>query len=144
MTLACAIGAGVAAWSLISGVLLHPLPGIAAVLTLFGVYVLAESMTALRRREMGVRAALGATRSQLSRLILAETARLVVLGVMTGAVLAWFGAGLIRSFLFRVDLFDVATIGTIVSGVLLLALAVSLRPAFRAGRVDLARVLREE
>lgn len=123
---------------------LGALGGIAAVLTLFGVYVLAESMTALRRREMGVRAALGATRPQLSRLILAETARLVVLGVMTGGVLAWFGAGLIRTFLFRVEPFDVATIGTIVSGVLLLALGVSLRPAFRAGRVDLARVLREE
>jgi predicted permease len=123
---------------------LGALGGIAVLLTLFGIYVLAESMSALRRREMGVRAALGATRAQLSRLILDETVRLVAAGVLVGAVLSWFGASLIRSFLFKVTPFDAATIGAVVAGVLILALAVSLHPALRCGRIDLARVLRED
>jgi putative ABC transport system permease protein len=56
---------------------LGALGGIAALLTLFGIYVLAESMSVLRRREMGVRAALGATTRQLSSIVLAETTRLI-------------------------------------------------------------------
>jgi predicted permease len=126
------------------GAVLGALGGIAVILTLFGIYVLAESMSALRRREMGVRAALGATRAQLSRLILSETVRMVAGGIALGAVLSWFGARLIRSFLFQVEPFDAATIGAVVTGVLVLALAVSVRPALRAGRIDLARVLRDD
>lgn len=117
---------------------------IAAVLTLFGMYVLAESMAAARRREMGVRAALGATRSHLSALVLSQTTRLVGLGIGAGLLLIRLGAGLIRAFLYRVEPFDVPTMGTVIVLMFGLAIAVTLRPALRAARVDLASVLREE
>lgn len=123
---------------------LGALGAIAALLTLFGIYVLAESMAALRRREMGVRAALGANRRQLSALVLTETTRLIVLGLVTGLLLAWLGGSLIRSFLFGVQPLDPTTLIVVATAMLTLALAVSLRPALRASRVDLARVLREE
>ncbi|MEO6222688.1 MAG: ABC transporter permease, partial [Vicinamibacterales bacterium] len=117
---------------------------VAALLTLLGMYVLAESMAAVRQREMGVRAALGATRSQLSALVFKQTSRFVGLGIAVGLLLTWLGSGLIRTFLFRVEAFDLTTIGAVVILMAGLAIAVTLRPALRSGRVDLARLLREE
>ena len=123
---------------------LGALGGIAILLTLLGTYVLAESMASARMKEMGIRAALGATRRQLGSIILADTARLTVMGVLAGLALAWMGTATIRSFLFQVQPFDPLTIGTVVFSMLALALAVSLRAALRVARVDLAHVLRTE
>lgn len=53
---------------------------IAVLLTLLGAYVLSDSMATMRMREMGIRAALGATRRQLGSIVLAETVRLVGIG----------------------------------------------------------------
>jgi ABC-type lipoprotein release transport system permease subunit len=50
----------------------------------------------------------------------------------------------IRAFLFRVQPLDPATLAVVAVLILLLATAISLRPAFRAARVDLAEVLRSE
>jgi predicted permease len=124
--------------------LLGGLGAIAALLTLFGMYVLAESMAAVRRREMGVRAALGASRSQLSARVLSQTTRLVGMGIGVGLLLTWLGAGLIRAFLFRIEAFDLPTIATVIVVMFGLTMAVTLRPALRAASVDLARLLREE
>jgi putative ABC transport system permease protein len=116
---------------------------IAAILTLLGTYVLAESMTVIRRREMGIRAALGATRRQLGSGVLRESAVLVGAGLVTGLGLAWLGASTIRSFLFQVQPLDLATLATVALMILVLALAVSLRPAIQATRVDLAALLKD-
>jgi putative ABC transport system permease protein len=125
-------------------VVLGALGTIAILLTVLGSYVLAESMAVLRMREMGIRAALGATRRQLGAIVLAETGRLIGLGLVAGLVMAWAGAGLIRAFLFRVEPLDPVTLATVSAAILTLALAVSLRPALRAASVDLGRVLKEE
>lgn len=122
---------------------LGALGGLAALLTLFGMYVLAESMSAARRREMGVRAALGATRAHLCALVLSQTTRLVVLGIGSGLVLVWLGAGLIRALLYRVEPLDVPTISAVVILLFALAMVVTVRPALRAAHVDLARLLKE-
>jgi hypothetical protein len=76
---------------------------VATLLTVLGTYVLAESMAVLRMREMSIRAALGTTRRQLGAIVLAETGRLIALGLAAGLVLVWMGAGLIRAFLFRLS-----------------------------------------
>lgn len=117
---------------------------IAVLLTVLGTYVLAESMAAMRMREMGIRAALGVTGRQLGAIVIAETARLVGLGLVVGLGLAWLGANTIRAFLFQVKPLDPVTLGAVAALILTLALAVSLRPALRAARVDLGRVLKEE
>ena len=64
---------------------------IAVLLAALGTYVLAETMASMRRRELGIRAALGASRSQLGGLVVSETARLVGLGLAVGLSLAWLG-----------------------------------------------------
>ena len=123
---------------------LGALGAIAVLLTLLGTYVLAESMASARMKEMGIRAALGATRRQLGSIVLADTAKLAGIGIVAGLGLAWLGTSTIRSFLFQVEPFDPATLGGVSALILILALAVSLRAALRVARVDLASVLRNE
>jgi predicted permease len=117
---------------------------IAVLLTILGAYVLAESMAAMRQREIGIRAALGATRASLSSLLLTETLRLVGIGIVAGLGLTWLGAGTIRAFLYQVQPLDVTTLASVSAAILVLTLAVSMKPAIRTSRRDLARVLREE
>src|SRR5262245_18546823 len=120
------------------------LGAIAIVLTLLGTYVMAESMAVLRMRDMGIRAALGATRSQLASIVFAETVQLVGIGLTAGLLLVWAGAGTIRAFLYRVQPLDPWTLATMAALVFMLAIVVSLSPALRAARVDIASVLKEE
>jgi putative ABC transport system permease protein len=117
---------------------------IALLLTMLGAYVLAESMSAGRRREFSIRAALGASRAHLGGLVLGETVRLVGIGLVAGLALAWMGATAIRAFLFRMDPLDSPTLAAVSAAILGLALIVSLKPAIDAARVDLVHTLRDE
>jgi putative ABC transport system permease protein len=101
-------------------------------------------MADMRRREMGIRAALGASRTALGRLLLWQTVRLVGFGLAIGLGLATLGANTIRAFLFQVQPFDPTTLIGVSATILGLALVVSLGPALAATRQDLARMLREE
>jgi predicted permease len=125
-------------------VVLGTLGSIALVLTLLATYVLAESMAVARTREMGIRAALGATRTGLAAIVVREAAVLVGAGIAAGLVVAWIGAGTLRALLFRVQPLDPFTLAPAAALILTLAVVVSLRPALRAARVDLASVLRAE
>jgi predicted permease len=123
---------------------LGALGGIALLLTALGTYVIAESLVVRRRRELGIRAALGARAAQLRGLVLRDTARLVGIGLVVGLALAIVGARLIRSLLYQVEPLDPLVLVTVAVGIFGLALLVSLRPALAAGRQDLVRSLREE
>lgn len=123
---------------------LASLGAIALLLTVLGTYVLAETMAVMRTRELGIRAALGATSKSLTILVLRESVVLVGIGLGVGLLLSYLGANVIRAFLFRVQPLDPATLGAVAALILLLAVATSLRPALRAARVDLAQVLRSE
>jgi predicted permease len=120
------------------------LGAIALLLSVFGTYVLVESMATLRRREMGIRAALGAPGGHLRMLLFSETFRLIGAGLLLGFGLSWLGAGTIRAFLFQVEPFDPLVTLSVAALIVLLAVLVTLRPALAAARVDLAQVLRDE
>jgi hypothetical protein len=124
--------------------ILGALGGIALLLTVLGTYTIAESTVVRRRRELGIRAALGAGSAQLRRLVLGDTARLVGIGLVAGLVLAVLGARLIRSLLYQVQPLDPWVLATVSAVILGLSLLVSLRPALEATRLDLTRSLREE
>ena len=119
------------------------LSAIALLLTALGTYVLAETMMTTRSRELGIRAALGARAHHLTWLVVGEIVRLVGAGLTIGLLLAWLGASTIRSFLFKVQPLDAMTLGLVASLIAGIALAVSLKPAFRAARVDVTAMLRE-
>jgi putative ABC transport system permease protein len=120
------------------------LGGTALFLTLLGAYVLAESMTVARRREMGLRAALGATKSQLGGLVFAETIRLVGIGIGVGLLLAWLGAATVRALLFKVSPMDPFALAGSAVLILVLTIVVCVRPARAAANVDVASLLREQ
>jgi predicted permease len=120
------------------------LGAIALLLSVFGTYVLVESMATLRRREMGIRAALGAPDGHLKMLLFSETFRLVGAGLLLGFGLSWLGAGTIRAFLFQVEPFDPLVTLSVAALIVVLAVLVTLRPALAAARVDLAQVLHDE
>jgi predicted permease len=123
---------------------LGSLGSIALLLTMLGTYVLAETMAVMRMRELGIRAALGATTSSLAWLVVRESAALVGLGLGAGLLLSWLGANTIRGFLLQVQPLDPVTLGSVAMMILLVTIATSLRPALRAGRLDVSRVLRAE
>lgn len=123
---------------------LGALGGIALVITVLGTYTIAESMVVRRRRELSIRAALGADSVQLRRIVLSDTTRMVGIGLIAGLVLVVLGARLIRSLLYHVQPLDPLVLSMVSIVILGLALLVSLRPALEATRLDLTRSLREE
>ena len=120
------------------------LGAIATLLTLLGMYVVAESNVVQRMRETAIRAALGATPRQIGGTVMADTLRLVVPGIVLGLALVWFGSGLIRGFLFGIQPLDTRSLAEVAAAIVLLSVIVSIRPALRLARLDLARVLKEE
>jgi putative ABC transport system permease protein len=116
---------------------------IAILLTVLGAYVLAESMAALRHRETGIRAALGASQGALTTMLAGQTIRLIGIGLVAGTGLTWAAAGIVRGFQFQVEPLDPLTLVAVSSIILGIALAVSLRPALLAARTDLTKLLKE-
>jgi predicted permease len=128
--------------------LLTVLAAIAGSVTLLlgalGIYGVVSHTVARRTRELGVRAALGADRSQLLRGELEVATRIVSLGLFVGLLAAWMAGNGLRSVLHGVGALDppsfvgaVVLLGTV-------AYAAASIPARRAARVDPARVIREE
>lgn len=123
--------------------ILGALATVALLLTLLGTYTIAETMARAREREMGVRAALGATGSQLGRLIVRETLWLVGLGLAAGLGLTWLAAGTVRALLYQVEPIDATSIALATGLMLITALAVTARPVIRTARLNIATLLRE-
>jgi predicted permease len=119
--------------------------GIAALLlAALGIYGVVAYGISLRRRELGVRMALGATAGQVRGMVVWQGLRPVAAGLAIGLAAALVAGQLVSGLLFGVKPSDALTlIGTaaILAGVALLA---CLLPAHSATRIDPARVLREE
>jgi predicted permease len=118
--------------------------GLAMVLAAIGSYGVLAYMVAERRREIGIRMALGADRRSVLRLVLAQGLGLIVAGVAGGLAIAFAMNRVLASLLFGVKPSDPATIAgviTLMTGVALLACYL---PARSATRVDPMIVLREE
>jgi len=95
-----------------------------------------------RTQEIGIRSALGATRGGIERMVLADAARLTLLGLLIGMPAAFWASQVIRSLLYGTDRADPTVYGAVAVGTALAALAAAYLPARRAARVDPARALR--
>jgi ABC-type antimicrobial peptide transport system permease subunit len=118
--------------------------GIALLLAGIGVFGLINYSVAQRRRELGVRAALGASRRELYGLVLREALLLAGIGVAAGLAAAFPAARLIRSQLYGVAPSDPITYAAIVTLLASVSIVAALVPASRAARVDPMIALRSE
>jgi len=116
----------------------------ALLLAAIGIYGLLACAVTLRRREIGIRMALGSSRTRVTRLVLRQAARMVLWGVVPGIAGAWFAAHAVRSFLFGVQTFDPLAIGATAAVLAFTAAMAAVVPAWRAARVDPMEVLRVE
>ena len=98
----------------------------------------------LRRREVGLRLALGAARGQILKRFLLEGLGVSFLGCVAGAALAVASARTLAGMLYGVSPSDPATLSAVIALVLLVAAAASLVPAIRAAHVEPMEVLRDE
>ncbi len=114
------------------------------ILAAVGAYGLTAAWFESRRRELGVRAALGANPSQLVRVVLVDTVRQCAVGVAVGLTLALLGGRLLQSLLFGVKPHDPISLAAAVATTAAVTMAVSYLPARRAQRIDPIRELNSE
>jgi putative ABC transport system permease protein len=124
--------------------LLSLFAGTAILLAALGIYGVLMHAVAQRTREIGIRLALGARRSEVVRMVVQQAALLAFAGLILGLSLAFGASRLIRSLLFGVEPSDAVTYGAVALGLLGTALLASYLPARRASRIDPVRALRYE
>ncbi len=128
------------AWTL--GAALFTALGILALLvTAVGLYGVLAFDVALRRSEMGVRAALGAGRSRLTRLVLRDGMKVAAIGVGAGILVAAAARPWVEPLLFEVSPLEPAVVGGVAIVITAVAAAASGIPAWRASRVPPAEAL---
>jgi predicted permease len=118
--------------------------GLALLLSGIGIYGLVAWNVTQRTREIGVRMALGATRTRVFALVMRQVAILLAVGVIAGGVAAFFSARSIRSFLFEVQPGNPVVFLMAVAALALIGLLAAMLPARRAVSIDPMRALRTE
>jgi len=124
--------------------LLAVFAGLSLVLAVIGIYGVMAYAVSQRRRELGIRMALGASRADVLRLVVLQGLRLTMMGVACGLVASFAASRLIASMLFDVSPTDVVTFVAVPALLALAALGASYLPARRATRIDPMVALRYE
>lgn len=114
----------------------------AMVLAALGAYGVMTAAVASRTRELGVRAALGASAMHLRRLVLGETLVLAAVACLAGVGLAAAGSGLLRALLYDVAPREPRLLAAAAGTVVVVAVAAAWLPARRAARVNPSDALR--
>jgi putative ABC transport system permease protein len=118
--------------------------GLSLLLAAVGLYGVVDYSVSQRTREIGVRMALGAGRSNVLVMVLGQTAKIILIGVAVGLGGAFGLTRLMASLLFQVATTDVVTFAGVPIVLLVVALAASYVPTRRAARVDPMIALRYE
>src|SRR5256884_54109 len=116
----------------------------ALALTLVALYAICMHEVLTRRREFGIRLALGGSPGSIRRLILGDAMRLGAAAIGTGGIVATLVSRAIRAVLFGVTTTDWRVYAVVAAGVLASAFLAILGPALRAGAVTPNAVMRGE
>ncbi|HWI20301.1 MAG TPA: FtsX-like permease family protein [Vicinamibacterales bacterium] len=125
-------------------VLIASFAGTAMLLSAIGLYGVLVYAVGQRTREIGIRLALGAKRSEVLRMVIAQAGRLAISGIAIGLALAVVASRALRSQLFEIAPTDVVTYAVVGAGLLVVALVASWIPARRAARIDPLVALRHD
>lgn len=117
---------------------------VALVLSAAGLYSLLAYQVAMRRREIAVRSAIGASRRLIVAMVLRHGVRLAIAGVAAGVIGAALAARVLQGLLYQTPAIDPATYAAIAAFVLLVAAFAAWVPAVRAARVTPMIALRED
>ena len=117
---------------------------LAALLAMIGLYGVISYIIAMRRNEIGIRMALGASRHNVMGIVLRQTLALLLLGVGIGLLLAVAATNGARTLLYGLSPSDPLSLIGAAFFLALVALAASFWPAYRATRYDPMNALRYE
>jgi putative ABC transport system permease protein len=118
--------------------------GMAVLMVIAGLYGVLAQLVSYRRREFGIRLALGATPGGILGLVLRQGLVFVSAGLAIGIVIAMFAGNLVKSFLYQVKPADAWTYSGVVVLLLVVGSVAALIPARRAAAVEPMTALREE
>jgi len=128
---------------LVAVTLISILGGLALLLAGVGLYGVMSYAVAQSTRELGLRMALGAQSANLLRLVISRGLRLIVGGVLFGAVAGLALTRLLGNLLYKVSPHDPAVFASAFVVMIAIGVTACLLPAWRASRTDPARVLRD-
>jgi ABC-type antimicrobial peptide transport system permease subunit len=117
---------------------------IALLLTSIGTYGVLSYAVAQRRREIGVRMALGAQPGRIRMQFLSLSLRLLAAGTILGLIGAWQAGRAMRSLLFQVPALNIAVLAATACVTAAVCLAACLAPAQRAAQISPMEALGEE
>jgi putative ABC transport system permease protein len=118
--------------------------GVSILLAVIGMFGVTTYTVAQRRFEFALRFALGAQRGQVLSSVLKSALMVAAIGVVGGVALSLALMRVVGSLLGEMPAFDLVSYGVAAGGVLAIALAATLQPAYRAARVEPMQVLRDE
>ncbi len=128
----------------LQAILLSTISALALVLAVVGIYGLMAQAVVERRRELGIRIALGSTLARAIRDTALPGFWLALMGVISGCLLAALSARVLEHLIFSVSALDPVTYAAVALGLLGMAAAASLIPALRIAKLNPADTLREE
>jgi len=120
------------------------LTGLALALGAVGIYGVTAQYVSRRRRDLGIRLALGLTPARAAAQVVGRGSRLVLLGIVVGTIGVLALARLLASLLYGVSAVDPAALLGATALLLLVGMLAALVPARRASRLDPAAVFREQ
>jgi putative ABC transport system permease protein len=118
--------------------------GLAIAMVVAGLYGVLSQLVGYRRREIGVRMALGATRQSVAQMILRQGSILIGAGLVAGLFLSVACAQLLKSFLYEVQPMDLGTYVVVALTLLGIGLFAAFLPARRAASIEPMEALRNE
>ena len=124
--------------------LLGVFAGLALLLAAVGIYGVVASAVSARTREMGIRAALGASRQNLVRLVVGEALRPVLAGIGIGLAGAVAVNRVLSGLLAGLETWDFSAAAVVCLGLIAVAAGAAYVPAFWAAKVDPVLALRCE
>jgi putative ABC transport system permease protein len=118
--------------------------GLAVVMVVAGLYGVLSQLVSYRRREIGVRMALGASRQSVAQMVLRQGSILIGAGLGVGLLLAFATERLIKTFLYQVHPLDVWTYVAVLLTLPTIGLIAALLPARKAASIQPMQALRED